>query len=278
VSTIKGYLSILGVIIVWGFSYPLTKLALNYMSPFVLTFFRFLIGGVILLIYAKGMVYGKKQITNTLLNVAFFVILLNVAINLSYNPALASVLIYTQPIFVIIILRLLGERIYTLQLAGVIIAFLGIFISVDSANFNLGSLIAILAAILWAVGTVYYKRNLNNENILKLNAFMSLFSSIVALPTIGIDYYFVYSIYGILLAISVAIVAQALGFMFWFTSLKTLGPITSSTMSILVPVSAYLFSFLMLDEIPNLYQIIGSSLALLGVLISQYSLIRIFKR
>ncbi len=277
-STIKGYLSILGVIIVWGFSYPLTKLALNYMSPFVLTFFRFLIGGVILLIYAKGMVYGKKQITNTLLNVAFFVILLNVAINLSYNPALASVLIYTQPIFVIIILRLLGERIYTLQLAGVIIAFLGIFISVDSANFNLGSLIAILAAILWAVGTVYYKRNLNNENILKLNAFMSLFSSIVALPTIGIDYYFVYSIYGILLAISVAIVAQALGFMFWFTSLKTLGPITSSTMSILVPVSAYLFSFLMLDEIPNLYQIIGSSLALLGVLISQYSLIRIFKR
>jgi len=278
VSTIKGYLSILGVIIVWGFSYPLTKLALNYMSPFVLTFFRFLIGGVILLIYAKGMVYGKKQITNTLLNVAFFVILLNVAINLSYNPALASVLIYTQPIFVIIILRLLGERIYTLQLAGVIIAFLGIFISVDSANFNLGSLIAILAAILWAVGTVYYKRNLNNENTLKLNAFMSLFSSIVALPTIGIDYYFVYSIYGILLAISVAIVAQALGFMFWFTSLKTLGPITSSTMSILVPVSAYLFSFLMLDEIPNLYQIIGSSLALLGVLISQYSLIRIFKR
>ncbi len=277
-STIKGYLSILGVIIVWGFSYPLTKLALNYMSPFVLTFFRFLIGGVILLIYAKGMVYGKKQITNTLLNVAFFVILLNVAINLSYNPALASVLIYTQPIFVIIILRLLGERIYTLQLAGVIIAFLGIFISVDSANFNLGSLIAILAAILWAVGTVYYKRNLNNENTLKLNAFMSLFSSIVALPTIGIDYYFVYSIYGILLAISVAIVAQALGFMFWFTSLKTLGPITSSTMSILVPVSAYLFSFLMLDEIPNLYQIIGSSLALLGVLISQYSLIRIFKR
>jgi len=276
-SKVNGYLSILGVITVWGLSFPLSKLALNFMSPFILTFFRFLIGGIILLAYARGIVYGKKEIINAILNMSLFVILLNLAINLSSNPALASVLIYTQPIFVVIIIRLLGERINPLQFIGVIIAFTGIFISVDSGEFNIGSLIAVLAAILWAIGTIYYRRNLIKENVTKLNAFMSLFSALFALPTIGIGFHFVFNIYGILLAISVAIIAQAMGFIFWFSSIRNLGPLTSSTMAILVPVSAYVFSFVILGKIPSYFQVLGSALALVGVIISQIGFVRLTK-
>lgn len=276
-SKVNGYLSILGVITVWGLSFPLSKLALNFMSPFILTFFRFLIGGIILLAYARGIVYGKKEIINAILNMSLFIILLNLAINLSSNPALASVLIYTQPIFVVIIIRLLGERINPLQLVGVIIAFTGIFISVDSGEFNIGSIIAVLAALLWAIGTIYYRRNLIKENVIKLNAFMSLFSALFALPTIGIDFHFVFNIYGILLAIGVAIIAQAMGFIFWFSSIRNLGPLTSSTMAILVPVSAYIFSFVILGKIPSYFQVLGSALALLGVIISQIGFVRLTK-
>ncbi|WP_246252908.1 DMT family transporter [Acidianus brierleyi] len=276
-SKVSGYLSIIGVIIVWGLSFPLSKLALYYMSPFILTFFRFSIGGVLLLIYARGIVFGKKEAINAILNMSLFVILLNLAINLSSNPALASVLIYTQPIFVVVIIRILGERINLLQLLGVIIAFSGIFISVDSGDFNIGSLIAVLAAILWAIGTVYYRRNLIKESVTKLNAFMSLFSALFALPTIGIDFRFTFNVYGILFAIGVAIIAQAMGFIFWFSSIKNLGPLTSSTMAILVPVSAYVFSFLILGKIPSYFQILGSTLALIGVIISQIGFVRLAK-
>lgn len=267
---IRGYLTILGVIIVWGISFPLSKIALYFMSPFVLTSIRFTIGGLILTAYGKGIIYGKKEAINAILNMGIFVILLNLAINYSTNPALASVLIYMQPIFVALFSRLRGEEILFPQLIGIIVSFTGIFISVDSVNFSLGSLIAIVAAILWAVGTLYYS-NLKNRDIVKLNAFMSLFSSLFVIPILPFDFYFKPSALGIGVGILVAIIAQALGFIFWFSSVKDLGATTASSIVILVPVSAYLFSFIILDQIPNIFQIFGSSLALIGVFISQYS-------
>ncbi len=266
-SSVKGYLSILGVIVVWGLSFPLSKMALYFMSPFVLTFIRFLVGGAILLAYARGMAVGKKEAVNAILNMGLFVILLNIAINLSTNPALASVLIYTQPIFVIILLRLMGESVSPLQVLGTIVAFAGIFISVDSTSFSLGSLIAVIGAIVWALGTIYFRRNLMKTDVVKLNAFSSLFSALFVSPLLQVQYSF--SLRGLPYALLVAVLAQALGFIFWFTAVKALGPMNSSTLVIMVPVSAYLFSFALLNDVPTPIEIIGSGLALVGVLLSQ---------
>ncbi|BDC17178.1 EamA family transporter [Acidianus sp. HS-5] len=267
----------MGVIIVWGLSFPLSKIALYFMSPFVLTFLRFTIGGLILAIYGKGIIYGKREAINAILNMGIFVILLNLAINYSKNPALASVLIYMQPIFVAVFTRIKGEEILLPQLIGIIISFIGIFISVDSVNFSIGSLIAIIAAILWAIGTLYYAK-LKDRNVVKLNAFMSLFSSLFVLPTIPFGFYFKPSAVGLALGVLVAIIAQALGFMFWFSSVKDLGATTASSIVILVPVSAYIFSFIILNQIPNIFQIMGSSLALIGVFISQYSRVHLSRK
>ncbi len=44
---------------------------------------------------------------------------------------------------------------------------------------------------------------------------------------------------------------------------------TASSMSILVPASAYLFALLILDKVPTEMEIIGSAITLAGVLISQ---------
>ncbi|WP_240931195.1 DMT family transporter [Acidianus sulfidivorans] len=274
--TYKGYTYLIGVIIFWGLSFPLSKLALTFMSPFVLTLIRFLVGGAILSIYARGLEYSKKEAINAILNMAIFVILLNVAINFSSNPALASVLIYTQPIFVIILARLFGDVIRVSQAIGVLIAFIGIFISVNSVNFDLGSIIAIIAAILWAFGTIYYSR-LKVKNIIKLNAFMSLFSSLFIIPIIPFSDYFILNFEGLSLAILVAIIAQALGFIFWFKGVSELGPSVASSVVILVPASAYFFTFLLLGKIPSLFQLIGSFLALLGVFISQISRLKVKK-
>lgn len=264
----KGYLYLTGVVVVWGLSFPLSKLALHYMSPFVLTFIRFLVGGTLLLIYARGLVYGKREAINAILNMAIFVILLNIAINVSSDPALASVLIYTQPIFVIIIARLLGEVVSLEQILGVMIAFIGIFISVGSTNFDLGSILAVVAALLWAIGTIYYSK-LKVSNVIKLNAFMSLFSSLFIIPLLPFSSYIVFSVNGIILAFLVAVLAQALGFIFWFNGVSELGPSIASSISILVPVSAYFFTFLLLGIVPSTLQVIGSALALIGVIISQ---------
>lgn len=267
---IRGYLFLLGVIIVWGASFPLSKIVFCFMSPSFFTFIRFVVGGLILAVYGRGIIYGKKEAINAILNMGLFVILLNFAINYSTNPALASVLIYTQPIFVALFSRLRGEEILLPQLIGIIISFAGIFISVNSVSFSIGSILAVVAAILWAVGTIHYSE-LKNKDVVKLNAFMSLFSSLFVIPILPFDFYFEPSAIGIGLGILVAIMAQALGFIFWFSGVKELGATNASSIVILVPVSAYVFSFLILNQIPNVFQILGSSLALIGVFISQYS-------
>ncbi|WP_243675741.1 hypothetical protein [Vulcanisaeta distributa] len=50
---------------------------------------------------------------------------------------------------------------------------------------------------------------------------------------------------------------------------KDLGPMTASSISILVPASAYLFALLILGKAPTEMEVIGSAITLTGVLISQ---------
>lgn len=70
--------------------------------------------------------------------------------------------------------------------------------------------------------------------------------------------------------IVVALVAQVVGFLLWFLGVKDLGPpVTASSMSILVPASAYLFALLILGKVPTEMEVIGSAVTLIGVLVSQ---------
>ncbi|MGC9180153.1 MAG: EamA family transporter [Vulcanisaeta sp.] len=100
---LRGYLAMLGVLLAWGSSYSLTKIALNYMSPFVLAMFRFLVGALVLSLIGRDLLLSRKSFINALLNGALFVAFLNLAIQYSTNLALVSVLIYTQPLFVVIV-------------------------------------------------------------------------------------------------------------------------------------------------------------------------------
>jgi drug/metabolite transporter (DMT)-like permease len=265
-----GYIYLTVLIIVWSLNFPVSKIALNYMSPFVLTVFRLSFAGVVLTILGRGLVISKKVLINGLLNVALFVVLLNTSLYFTSNPALTSVLIYTQPIFIVIMSPLINERVELVQTIGVIISVSGILISVNLFQFDLGSILAIGASFSWALGTVYYKKNFNeNVNNVKLNAFMSLTSLIIVSPSLFIDNYINFSLEAIGFGILVALLAQIIGYVLWFNSVRMLGAVKTSSLSILVPVAAHIFTFILLGDIPSLREAIGASLTLTGVLLTQ---------
>ncbi|WP_054856677.1 DMT family transporter [Vulcanisaeta sp. JCM 16159] len=269
-SKLRGYLAMIGVLIVWGSSYSISKMAMHYMSPFVLTMYRFVFGGLVLLLIGRGLTISRKYVINALLNGALFVVFLNLAIEYSLNPALVSVLVYTQPIFVLILsIILYGERPTMLQVIGIILAFIGLLIAVGVYNFDIGDAIAILGGFIWALGTHYYRRNLAKENLIRLNASMAVISALIASPTLLINPYMALSLDAIAWGILVALVAQVAGFLLWFLGVKDLGPVTASSISILVPASAYLFALLILGKAPTEMEVIGSAITLTGVLISQ---------
>ncbi len=270
----RGYLAMIGVLVAWGgSSYSISKVAMYYMSPFVLTMYRFGVGGLVLLLIGRGgLMINRKYVINALLNGALFVVFLNIAIEYSSNPALVSVLVYTQPIFVLILsIALYGERPTALQVVGIVLAFSGLLMAVGVYSFDIGDAIAILGGFIWALGTHYYRRNLVGEDLIKLNASMAVISALIAAPTLIINPHMELTLSAVAWGgIVVALVAQVVGFLLWFLGVKDLGPpVTASSMSILVPASAYLFALLILGKVPTEMEVIGSAVTLIGVLVSQ---------
>ena len=262
-------LPIITVILVWSSAYPLIKIALDYISPIVLAVIRLVTGGIILTVYGRGLSYGKKEMIGGLINVALFMLFLNFGVMLSVNPALSATLIYTQPIFLVILSAVfLKKKPSVLQLLGVIIAISGAIYSAGITGFNLGSIISLIGGLIWAIGTLYYQVFLIEKDVIKLNSFMALFSALFLLPFTPINFYFKFTISGILVAVIIGITAQAIGFIAWFNSIKQLGSFLSSSLSLLVPAMSYLFSFIMLDEVPTFQQLLGSAIVLLGVFLT----------
>ncbi|MFP3234766.1 MAG: EamA family transporter, partial [Sulfolobaceae archaeon] len=144
----RKFLPIITVILVWSSAYPLIKIALDYVSPIVLAVIRLVTGGIILTVYGRGLSYGKKEMIGGLINVALFMLFLNFGVMLSVNPALSATLIYTQPIFLVILSAVfLSKKPSVLQLLGVIIAISGAIYSAGITGFNLGSIISLIGGL-----------------------------------------------------------------------------------------------------------------------------------
>jgi Integral membrane protein DUF6. len=111
---------------VWGSAFPVIKIALDYLSPFLIALVRVTVGGTLLLLVSRKLIYGKKEAISAVLNVGLFMILLNLGVEYSSNPGLTSTMIYTQPVFVTVLSRfVLRERLIPLQILGVVLAFSG---------------------------------------------------------------------------------------------------------------------------------------------------------
>ncbi|MEN3184750.1 MAG: DMT family transporter, partial [Atribacterota bacterium] len=266
----RAYLPILGVLVFWGLSWPLSKMALQYMSPYVLSFFRFITGTGVFLVLTRKPLGSPKAILGALLNGMCFVTLVNFAVQASQNPALASSLVYTQPLFVALFATLWGEeKLSRRQGIGVLLAFSGILIAAQSVHFDRGAVLAIASGFLWSLGILYYRKYLKEENLVRFNASLNFFSVLALTPFLLRNASFVLSREALFWGLCTACSAQVVGFFLWFLSLKTLGAVTSSTFSLLVPAFAYLFTYCIMGQAPTLRQALGSFLTLFGVFLAQ---------
>lgn len=262
----RGLKWLIPLAIVWGLTYPLTKFIATSASPIIITWVRIGVAAIFFLSLSRFKPsIGKKQFINAIFNTVLFMICLNVGTAISSNPGLAAVMVYTQPLFVVIIERLLGTKISPRTVIGVILGFIGIALSISSVSLDIGVIIALAGGISWAIGTIYYLRNLAKENVISLNAFMNLVAFPFTLALTPLDFYFNFSLTTVGLLILLGILAQAIGFYLWFNLVRELGSIRASTSSLLVPVAAYILTFAILKIIPTILETIGSVMTLFGV-------------
>lgn len=180
----------------WGLTWPIYKVALDYTPPILFAGMRTLIGGLLLcvaLLPRRGAVrwrqtwrvYGIAALYNGFL---FYGLQ---TVGLRYLPeGLFTVLVYLQPVLVGLFAWLwLGESMSTGKWTGLLAGFAGVGVisagSLSGRISALGVVLALGAALAWAAGTVYVKRTGDQVDALWLVAFQCLLGG-AALTAIGL--------------------------------------------------------------------------------------------
>ncbi|CAM4389866.1 DMT family transporter [Saccharibacillus endophyticus] len=181
---------IVALVLIWGVSWSIYKVALDYTPPLLFAGMRTLIGGLLLVIFLlpkRDRIRWKKNrnvyLISALLNVALFYGLQTVG--LIYMPSgLFTVLVYLQPVLVGLFAAMwLNERMTLPKAAGLLLGFLGV-ISVSVGGFSghiaaIGVVLAIGSAVSWALGTVFIKKAAADVDSLWLVAFQCTFGGIL---------------------------------------------------------------------------------------------------
>ncbi len=262
----RAYGYLLGVVIIWGLAYPLTKYLTAYFSPTFIAFFRAAIGFAVLSAVAKPARPDGKTAAVGILNMGATVLLINLSLLFAKSPGLVSTLMYTQPLFVLLLSAIALKATVKLgEALGVALGVAGVIVSTMGGGACTCDLLPVLGGFLWALGTVAYKLWLTDKPVLPITATMNGVAAAFLLPTALVSYKVSFSARALLLLIALAVLAQGVAWLLWFRSIRELGPVRAGEISLLVPVFSYLFSYFMLGSTPTLYQAIGSALILSGI-------------
>ncbi|MDD3369695.1 MAG: DMT family transporter [Lachnospiraceae bacterium] len=284
--TSGGHLLALFTIVVWGTTYVSTKVLLVHFQPVEILLMRFVMGFLgLLLIYPRPMKvergHEKYFIMAGLTGITCYYLLDN--ISLVYTQATnVGVIISVAPFFTAIFshIFLKTKKLGKYFIIGFLLAMVGIFLVSfnGSTNFQLnplGDLLALLAAVVWAVYSIVSRKigDLGYPTIPATRR-MFLYGMVFMIPAvINMGYHPDYSkltdpvILANLLFLGVC--ASALCFVTWNMAVKFLGAVKTSLYIYLTPVITLVTSMIVLGERVNLMSGIGIACTLAGLLLSQ---------
>jgi len=152
---------------IWGSTYFAIRVALVDFPPFLIGALRFLAAGTLLVTYARLRGHrwpsAAECATSALLGALFFVVgngLLNVA-EQSVSSGLCAVLVATMPLWATVFARLFGEAVSKREAMGLGLGLLGVLVmnfGGELRSSGRGAVLALLAPMGWALGSVLAKR------------------------------------------------------------------------------------------------------------------------
>jgi drug/metabolite transporter (DMT)-like permease len=179
--------------------------------------------------------------------------------------------VYTQPVLVVALSPLLGEKLTRNRALGIAAAFGGIVViflpSIMAAKFVLGDVFALVASASWAIAILLFKRWKPKFNASAVTAIQSVLGGVFILPVLAFERpfldptldFWIFLGYNVVLASGVAYV------IFWrILSRMPAGQFTSYFF--LVPVFATVMSSVLQLTIPPVNELLGTALVAAGIL------------
>jgi len=294
----KGYFYIILAAVIFSTMEISSKMIASAVNPIQLSFIRFLIGGLILLPLAIKELKAKK-IRLTWGDLKFFTAagILCVVVSMTFfqlavlytKASTVAIVFSVNPIFIIPLAAFyLNERITKRTVISLALSIAGIIVIMNPLNVGLdlkGIVLAILAAVTFAVYSVYSKTRAGYYGSMALNSFTFLVGDLVLfilimLSKIGsvADFFAARGmgtfsaipvVHGInsgniLVVLYLGIVVTGLGYVFFFKAMHETSATTASIVFLIKPALAPLFALLIIAEKIPFNTIIGMGFILLG--------------
>lgn len=267
--------------IIWGTTFAVIKrLQINY-NPSEIILYRFIIAYCFLLILKPKRLYLERKSENIVFIFAGFtgICLYYLFESISVSMSMASVvgvLVSIGPIFtaIITICFLSEKKVSKRFVFGLIIALAGIILvsingKIDGTNNWIGNVLAILAALMWAIYSIISNRIIERYKDIIVCTRKIIFWGIICLLIYNISTQNISNCIPDVKDIScffyLGIGASALCLLMWNYALRKLGPRRTSVYIYLVPVISILASAIMLNESISFVMLFGTFFTLMGL-------------
>ena len=266
----------------WGSSYLFIKLAVDDFGTFTLVALRLAVGAALLWVAIRlagqelpreRRIYGHLVVMATV-NIVIPFVLITWA-EQSVDSSIAAILTSAVPLFVIVIapLFLHDEPIRVNGLAGLVIGFVGVVVLTSNelslANSDLTGEIALLgAALSYAVGAVYSRRNMRGVPPMIPAVFQVTFALIISGAIALVierpweatpDFEAVFSI------LWLGILGSGLAYLAVFRLFESWGATRTTLVAYLIPVWGIVLGFLVLAEPIDGRLLVGTALVIGGM-------------
>ena len=280
----KTTIALIFLVVVWGASWPIYKLALPYTPPLLFAGIRATIGGIllgVLLFKRREKINWNKNwklyVMSALLNTFLFYGIQTVGLN--YLPGgLFSILVYFQPVLLGLFAWIwLGEFMTPVKIVGLLIGFIGIVIvSLDGLTFHvsvIGVSLGLISAVCWALGVIFVKKVSHKVDPYWMVSLQSIIGGIALLSTgtlfenwsdiIWNSHYIFGLSYGATFGIP-------LSFLIYYKLINEGEASKVGSFTFLVPIIAVILGAVFLDEPVTYLLIVGLILVGLSILIVNY--------
>ena len=282
---IIGHLYAIFIIVVWGLTFVSSKILLRDFTPVEILFDRFLLATLALFVVCpKSLKFISWKVELYSALVGFFGITLYFVFEnnaLIYtNAANASLIVSTSPFFVGLLNYFLDKDKPNLNFfIGFVVAIIGIFfLSFGSLSMNInpiGDLLAVGSAVVWGFYNLFVvKLQRMHISSFTITAKSFFYSVVLTLPLMFEDYSIkadrLIEPINLINYAFLALLASSLSFFLWSKSIEYIGSMKTNVYIYGIPVVTAIGAVFILDEKFNIYSAIGMTLAIGGLVISQF--------
>ena len=270
----------LGILaLIWGYSWPVMKIGMQYVQPFTFAALRALVGAILMIVIlpVAGRSLRPRAIGWTALLGLFQTTgFLGFAMWALQNGGAGktSVLVYTMPFWLLLMAwTFLHERLRGTQWAAVGLALAGLVLVLSPWKLHgiVSSLLAVGAGFSWAASCIVMKmmRRRFQVDALAITSWQMLFGSLplVLIGALTTTRSPVWSGSFIAVFLFMVIPASGVAWVLWAYVTKTLPTGTVSVGSLIIPVIGVAASWIQLGERPALAEAIGIPLIVIALAI-----------